>query len=155
MATPGPQVQTLPVLVLPTRIVPLLVPGAAVAEVVGMQYLTHPRQAGGLVGSASWRGITLPVGSFEGLCGAPVPQPQPRSKLVVFYPTVGHGAREFFALLAISDPRTQQLGPERLSAGEPSDNPLLLQQCRFDDLPAGIPDLKAVQAALAEQAAGR
>ncbi len=145
----------MPVLVLPTRILPLLIPGAAVAEVVGMQHLTHPRQVKGCIGTASWRGATIPVGSFEGLCGAPVPQPQPRSKLVVLYPTAGRAATEFFALLTVTDPRTQQLTAERLVPAEGgNDNPLLLATCRLDDLPAGIPDLKAVQLALIELTGG-
>src|SRR4051812_39342355 len=68
----------------------LIVPRTCVAEVVGYQL---PAQVIGAppwyLGSLAWNGKQVPLVAFEGLCGAPLPNPSSRTRVVVFHALLG------------------------------------------------------------------
>src|SRR5215469_11982531 len=64
----------------------LIVPRACFAEVVGLQV---PSEMTGAtpwyIGTVSWIGKAVPLVSFEGACGNPIPVPSGRTRVVVFH----------------------------------------------------------------------
>lgn len=71
---------------LPLHGLSLLVPNSAVAEIIGY---SAPQQAGQaepwLQGKISWRGVMVPIVSFEHLCQMEAVEPGPRSRFAVLY----------------------------------------------------------------------
>jgi len=144
-------IRSLPVLLIPTGVVPLLVPGASVAEVVGLHHLSTTQGRNHVIGTASWRGLNVPVVSFESLCNSGQVQPRPRSKIVVFYPLPGHPKLDFFAMLSSADPRSSLVDEPRMAEDGSGDaGPFLLQRCRLDGAAAAIPDLAAIRNELSD-----
>jgi chemosensory pili system protein ChpC len=150
MAAPSEQAGAIQAVVIPTAGVSLLVPGTAIAEVAGVQLLTPAAGGTALLGTANWRGLRVPVCSFERLTGASTGRPQPRSKVVVFYPLAGRPRSEFFAILSSADPRTTTVDGTRLTTEgtEAPDSPLVQESCLLDGAAVAIPDLKALRAAI-------
>ncbi len=135
-------------LLIPTEAVPLLVPSTMVAEVMGIGDLALINSAEDCVlGVMDWRGLRVPVLSFEALVGGSTPRPGPRSKLVVFYPLPGRGRTDFFAVLANSDPRSRLVSADQLKPNDAAqeDRPCTLSVFEFDGGQACIPDMHAVR----------
>jgi len=134
---------------LPTAVIPLLIPGAAVAEVIGMQQLTPSQARGSAIGSLRWRGIDVPVLSFEALAGVSASAINARSKMVVLYPLSGRPLIDFFGILVSADPRAMQVDGDKLKSDDGAeDSPYLLQHCRLDGNAIAIPDLAALRDSL-------
>ncbi|HEC13439.1 MAG TPA: hypothetical protein ENI80_09380 [Acidiferrobacteraceae bacterium] len=143
------QTQTVQSLLLPTGAVNLLLPGAAVAEVIGIQHLSTTRSRGVLVGTAAWRGLTVPVLSFEALSGQVAPAPKARTKIVVLYPVTGRPKVDFYGVLASADPRSLSVSGDKLrSNGVQANSPYILQLCKLDGDAVAIPNLPAIRKAL-------
>jgi chemosensory pili system protein ChpC len=98
---------SLSALLLPLAERQLLVPDVAVAELIG--YRTGvPTDAGQPwdLGDVAWRGRHVPLVSFEGACGQPLPRGE-RVRIAVMH---GIGKRlPFFALVIQGIPRTVRL----------------------------------------------
>lgn len=136
-------------LLLPTGTVTLLLPGAAVAEVIGIKHLTTTHSRGVLVGTATWRGLIVPVLSFEALSGQVAPAPKARAKIVVFYPVADRPKIDFYGVLASADPRSLSVSNDRLRPdGAQADSPYILQLCTLDGDAVAIPNLPAIRKAL-------
>jgi len=131
-------------LVIPGESMQLIVPSATVAEVVPMALETTSTD-GSIVARMNWRGLKVPVCSFEQLLGGALPQYGRRSKVCVFYPTGGGGQRDFFAIIAMSDPRPRILGDNDIADVDDSGAGEYIQaRFRLDDNAALIPDLAAI-----------
>lgn len=110
----GPRLHSLE---LPLGGMTLLVPSAAVAEVINPQHLAPvPFGQPWLAGVIGWRTLAVPVVSFEALLGARATAPA-GGKIVIFYPLAGRQGGEFFALLATAEPRPQLLDGSQPAAG--------------------------------------
>jgi chemosensory pili system protein ChpC len=138
-------------IIVPTASGSLLVPSTSVAEVAGVTAISQTSGAPAFVlGVTNWRGIRLPVLSWEVLTGAGAAQPGPRSRLVVFYPLPGRDRLDFFALLSTAAPQSRPVSREQLAAeiGAADDNPFVAASCRIGDAPVVIPALAAVREAV-------
>lgn len=128
----------------------LLVPSAAIAEVVTAGALAPvPASPHWLVGVLGWRLQAVPVISFEGLLGASVAAATDVSKIVVFYPFPGRKPHEFFGVLTQSEPRPQSIDPVSSIAAEPNelpDTPYLAAGLKSDGQLLAIPDFDALKA---------
>src|SRR6185436_471228 len=95
-------------LAIPTRIGPLLVPSATIAEVVNVSEITPiPLGPAWLLGAMIWRTLVVPLVSVEALFGKAPLAPGAMSKAIVFYPLNGRSNWEYFAFLSSAEPRPQ------------------------------------------------
>src|SRR3984885_3949848 len=78
----------------------LIVPRACVAEVIGYQtpvaMTNAPPWYAGLV---AWSGRNVPVVSFEGAFGQPLPSVSTRTRIVIFNAAVGQEKAGYFGML--------------------------------------------------------
>lgn len=129
----------------------LLVPSASVAEVTNPTTL-HPVPGGPvwLLGVIGWRTQAVSLVSFEGMIGRAVTNPQPTSKIVVFYPIAGRRASDFYAVLSASEPRPQSVSASTLESEDTSllpDSALIATGVRIKGRSMMIPDFDALRSA--------
>ena len=139
--------------VVPTGAVDVLLPNAAVAEVIGYQdpapYASAP---GWLLGALNWRGFALPLVSLtiagEDPVGVVYGQ---RARSVICYTPSGNSALPYVGVAAIGPPRLARLSAKVL---EPTqllvDNPFVLHGLTYAERPAWIPDMDAIERAVLE-----
>jgi chemosensory pili system protein ChpC len=141
----GPRLHSLEV---PLDGITLIVPSAAVAEVINPLTLTPvPFGQPWLKGVFGWRTLAVPVISFEALVGMPEPASTAAGKIVIFYPLRGRADWEFYGMFATAEPR-----PQALSQNEPvaSDSELPKLPCIAAGLKVGgklmlIPDIDEIK----------
>ena len=133
----------------------LIVPRACVAEVV--RFSAPEKEAGShdwMMGIVNWSGRQLPVVSFEGALGKEKPVPTGRTRIVVFYAGAGKLKSGFFGVLTQGFPQLVRLNEDVLQLhtkeGWPQDAPVLCRVKMINEFPL-IPDLEALEGALAEQ----
>jgi chemosensory pili system protein ChpC len=143
----GPRLHSLEV---PLDGITLLVPSAAVAEVINLQNMAPvPFSQPWLKGAIGWRTLAVPVISFEALLGTPVRAAPVSGKLVIFYPLGGRKDWEFFAMFATGEPRPQVLDGSQpvAEASELPDSPYIAAGLQVDGRLMLIPDLEALKKA--------
>lgn len=123
----------------------LVMPSAAVAEVVPLT-LDEASNEGNLLGTMTWRGVKVPVYSMEGLAGMNIPEFGKRSKACIFYPWKGTDKNMFFAIATNHDPRPRLLSSDDIKASddERAESEFISASFLYDGEPALIPDLKAI-----------
>lgn len=122
----------------------LVVPSAAVAEVVPLA-INGEQSHEQLLGHMDWRGLSVPVYSMEGLRGETVPEFGKRSKACVFYPWKGADNKRFFAIATRHDPRPRTLtGDDIVASDEPEVNDFVSASFRYDGEQALVPNLEAI-----------
>jgi chemosensory pili system protein ChpC len=127
----------------------LLVPGSLVAEVV--PYLSHtPAQHDSpwMLGRIPWRGVALPLVSFElaaGLCDAP-----PAGRRVAVFNTIGgNPALPFYALFIRAVPHLLPLDRNALTEkDEATTSPLIRSQVDYAGTTLSIPDIDKFEAVI-------
>jgi chemosensory pili system protein ChpC len=143
----GPRLHSLEV---PLDGMTLLVPSAAVAEVINMQNMAPvPFSQPWLNGAIGWRTLAVPVISFETLLGAPPSTPPATGKIVICYPLAGRKDWEFFAMFAASEPRPQVLDGSQpvAEASELPNSPYIAAGVKVEDRLMFIPDMEALKKA--------
>ena len=129
----------------------LLVPSAAVAEVINPTPLFPvPGAPAWLLGVVGWRAQPVPVVSFEILTGLPAAGASSGSKIVVFYPFAGRRETEFYGLLSLTEPRPQPVTPSAIEAEDPArlpDSPLIAAGVKIKGRTLLIPDFDALRKA--------
>jgi chemosensory pili system protein ChpC len=134
----------------------LIVPRAAVAEVIGVQPLEEMAGAPAwYLGTVGWNGRSIPVVSFEGMCGQSIPAMGGRSRIVVLY-CLGHKLdAAFFGVLTQGFPQLVRANPDVVkpdphakSFGERS--PVICQVRMINETPL-IPDLERLEEMIAEE----
>ncbi len=83
----------------------ILVPNAAVAEIIGYAEPEHPGDKPGLRGDIHWRGVMVPVISVEELCGLPQAEPGPRSRIAIIYQPDGDKQLPYLGIILRDIPR--------------------------------------------------
>lgn len=98
-------------LLLPIVGVQLLLPNAAVAEIVPYAD-PEPlsRAPAWMLGLLAWRERRIPLISFEGVCGDPVPTPGPRARIAVVNVLDGWQDPPFYGLVIQDLPHLVQVG---------------------------------------------
>lgn len=140
-------------LLIPLADARLIVPRACIAEVVGFGAVEgrdpSPSWYLGIVG---WNGRELPVISFEGACGKPLPELGRRTRIVVFYAMSGKLTGGYFGLLTQGFPQLVRVSPSVLEAGTENfaeDSPILCQPRMINEYPL-IPDLERLEAMIVD-----
>ncbi|MHB8623290.1 MAG: chemotaxis protein CheW [Sulfuricaulis sp.] len=141
----GPRLHALEV---PLEGVKLLVPSAAVAEVISPLALTPiPFSQPWLMGVIGWRTLAVSVISFEVLLGRLVSDQAVAGKIVILYPPSGRKDWEFYGLLAVAEPRPLVLDGSQPVAeqSELPDSPYIAAGIKVDDKLMWIPDMEALK----------
>ncbi len=132
----------------PLQGVTLIVPSAAVAEVINPINMTPvPFSESWLKGVIGWRTLAVPVVSLEVLLGGAAPVDISTGKIVIFYPLSGRKDWEFYALLATAEPRPLVLDGSQPAAerSELPDSPYIAAGLKINDRLMSVPDLDALK----------
>lgn len=143
----GPRLHSLEV---PLDGITLLVPSAAVAEVINpLSMAPVPFSQPWLNGAIGWRTLAVPVISFETLLGAQATTRPAAGKIVIFYPLGGRKDWEFFGMFATGEPRPQVLdGSQPVAEGaELPDSPYIAAGLKLDGRLMLIPDFEQLKKA--------
>ena len=121
----------------------LVLPNPCIAEVISYK---EPQPADGapdwLLGFIDWRGVRIPLISFEAANGGSPAKADRRSRIVVLNGIGGDEDLPFFGLVAQGIPRLMQLDATIISAIARPENihPLALQHTLVQEQEAIIPD---------------
>ncbi len=131
----------------------ILLPDVGVVESVSLEALSLMAEGPPwLIGLLPWRERRLPVVSFEGLSGRPLPPRGRRSRCVIVNGPGRFLESGLFALLTRGHPQLIGLDQRALRPGELRGNDpvqLLLARVRIGNRELVIPDLEAIEALLA------
>ena len=133
----------------------LLVPRACVAEVAALPTLQPmPGAPAWYLGIMTWSGRSIPVVSFEGACGQPLPGGGGRSRVVIFSCLGRKLPIGYFGIVTQGFPQLLRISPNVITAdqtrifGERS--PVLCQVKMVNELPL-IPDLERLEDMIADE----
>jgi len=116
-AQPVKPVALVDALLLPVVGLPLLVPMAAIAEIIparGLDVTTHPGNPAWLYGWFFWRNQHIPLMSYEAAAGAVVTELRDEHRIAICNAVAGAAERGFYALVIQDLP-----SPVRLSEEDP------------------------------------
>jgi len=128
-----------------------LVPSALVAEIFAVGELTPPASGPSwLLGSVFWRGLNLPVISFETAMGGERAAVGERAKSVVLRAVGESDALRYYAVLVQDIPRQVLASQRTVQAAPASGREAEFVQCelRVEGAPGFIPDIDALESAL-------
>ena len=145
--------QTLKDSVVRTQLIPLegmqlVLPNTCIAEVISYQ---EPEAIEGapdwLLGSVGWRGIYIPVISFEAMNGVAAGQHQKSSQITVLNGISGNDDICFYGVITQGIPRLLSLNQDAISTiSKPETTlPFSIQQTLIDDQPAVIPNQEKIE----------
>lgn len=133
----------------------LLVPRACVAEVAALPTLQPmPGAPAWYLGIMTWSGRSIPVVSFEGACGQPLPGGGGRSRVVIFSCLGRKLPIGYFGIVTQGFPQLLRISPNVITAdhtrvfGERS--PVLCQVKMVNELPL-VPDLERLEDMIADE----
>ncbi len=126
----------------------LLLPNAAVAELIG--YLEPERDAekpAWWLGWIEWRGMRIPVVSFEQAMGHAAPKRTQRMRIAVLNSLNGTAEMPYFGLLTIGISRLARVASDSLIADPENavDSPLILESVKLAEQAAWIPDIDRLE----------
>jgi chemosensory pili system protein ChpC len=142
----------LPAIVLPCGAADLLLPNAAVAEVLSFRFPTPIEDPPAwLLGNLEWRERLVPVVSVAAAGQAKEIALDRRARLAVCFTPSGNPSLPYLAFLAVEPPRLALLLAQSLEPGPSApDNPFVLHALSYVDRPAWIPDFDAIERAVLE-----
>lgn len=133
----------------------LIVPRACVAEVIGYQAPAQMTNAPPwYIGLVPWNGANVPVVSFEGAIGQPLPTVSGRTRIVVFHSIAERLQSGYFAVLTQGFPQLVRISAEVVrpdplrSFAERA--PVICQIRMVNETPL-IPDLERLEQMIAEE----
>ncbi len=125
----------------------LLLPNTAIAEIV---HYTAPQPADNapewLLGTMVWRGLRIPVLSYERASGEAATEYDSRARIAVLNGVHSGAALQFYALVIHNNPRLLKvLRDDIRKVGGGDQDKFQLQQVTVNDVTATIPDLAALE----------
>lgn len=127
----------------------LLFPRTAVREIVRFMKPTElPNAPNWLRGNINWQGKSIPLVSFEGLCGYPIPEDSSRTRIAVLtamdervpYRSYAIYVQGFPQLIGVKETDLKVDAEARF----PADSPIISQLSLFNDKPQ-IPNLEYIE----------
>lgn len=127
----------------------LLLPRTAVREIVRYIKPTElPNSPNWLRGKINWQGKDIPLVSFEGLCGHPVPEDNSRTRIAVLTGLNEAMPHRAYAIYVQGFPQLIGVKDTDLKVDDearfPADSPIISQLRLFNDRPQ-IPNLEYVE----------
>lgn len=127
----------------------LLLPNAVVAEVMGYQTPDPVDEAPEwFLGNIAWRGIMIPVVSYEAMGGEEVMTPGHRGRIAIMNALSNHPRLSHFGLVVQAIPSLVRVSVDNVlpvADAEDANDPLIRQVVELDMSPAYIPDLDEVE----------
>ena len=150
-------IETLPCVMIPMNERQLLLPNVSIAEVVDFVN-TKEAQAGPewLAGNLEWRGLNLPIISYDAANGGEVTRPGGSRGRIIVLNTIGeyHDRIPFMALVTQGIPSQIRLTTEQVRKMKGETGSADLMQVEVEGETAFIPDLGFLES-LALQASGQ
>ncbi|MBI5461645.1 MAG: CheW domain-containing protein [Gammaproteobacteria bacterium] len=138
-------------LIIPLQGRNLLLPNVAVAEVI--PYL-RPRAIDAapewLLGAISWRGLNIPLISYDRLQGIHNESALGQTRIAVINTVRPDGGLQFYALVTAGIPQLKRINVESIQELSAEAGEGLLSQVQIGDIQAFIPDLSALESVVAE-----
>lgn len=132
----------------------LLLPNAVVAEVIGYQEADPVEgQHAWFLGNMAWRGVLIPVVSFEAMLGGEVMTPGHRGRIAIMNALGGNPRLSHFGVVVQAIPSLVRVSADNvLPLPEAADqgDPLIRQAVEIDLSPAYIPDLDEAERRIME-----
>lgn len=123
----------------------LLLPNAVVAEIMGYQPPDPVKGAPEwFLGNLAWRGILIPVVSFEAMQGDEVVTPGHRGRIAIMNALNHHPRFSHYGLVVQAIPSLVRVSTDNVLPApdsEETSDPLIRQAVELDMSPAWIPDL--------------
>jgi chemosensory pili system protein ChpC len=133
----------------------LLLPNAVVAEVMGYQQPEAVEdKPEWFLGNMVWRGVMIPVISFESMAGGEVMTPGTRGRIAIMNGLNGNQRLSHYGMVVQGIPSLVRVSVENVlpKAEDQTDGSALIRQAVELDLsPAYIPDLDEIERLLIEQ----
>lgn len=127
----------------------LIVPRVSVAEVTG--YVRPRREEGWpdwFMGMMNWSRQEIPLVSFEGMCGRPVPERRNRTRIAIIYGLLGRLQPNVFAVMTQGYPYLIRVNANVLSLDEgeayAGSGPFLVRMRMANERPL-VPDLERME----------
>lgn len=142
---------TVRTLIIPLQGRNLLLPNVAVAEVVS--YL-RPRPIAGapewLLGAINWRGLNIPLISFDRLHGQSTDGAVGQARIAILNTVQADSGLKFYAVVTAGIPQLKRVNGDALQEVSSEATDGLLSQVQIGDIQVAIPDLAALETAVAE-----
>jgi chemosensory pili system protein ChpC len=128
----------------------ILLPNASVAEVMGYQ---QPEYAGDelpewFLGHLAWRGVMIPVVSYEGMLDEAVVEPGYRGRILILNALGEHERLSHIGMAVHAIPSLVRVSAENVVPINPEQDepkPLIKQHVELDMSPAIIPDMDEIE----------
>jgi len=138
--------------IIPGQLVPLaegrilLVPNTVVAEIISMgPYVPAEDGVDWHLGTYNWRGVDIPLVSFEAMSGGRVPELTPLTKIVVFNSLLDSADLKFFGMMSQGIPSLKQIDSSEVQEADSADDPVFVQTAAVvDGVTVLIPDVAAI-----------
>ena len=140
---------------IPVQDTTLLLPNVSIAEIVDYEPDPPDDDQGWVLGKLQWRGVTLPVLSWEAANGGePIPPEGRRGRILVLNTiTERHDAMPFMAMATRGIPRQAKVNPDELKREDKTDGDAALMTVTFENEHCVIPDMTVLEE-LAQRAGG-
>jgi len=126
----------------------LLLPNAVVAEIMGYQ---QPEEVEGqpdwFLGNMVWRGVLIPVISFEAMLGGGAVTPGHRGRIAILNGLNGYPRLSHYGMVVQAIPSLVRVTTDNVLAlsRQEEEDPLIRQVVELDLNPAYIPDLDEIE----------
>jgi chemosensory pili system protein ChpC len=133
----------------------VVVPNASVAEIISVQDVREvensPRW---MLGKARWRGVEVPVVSYEAAGGDDVQAVNINTQVAVMYSVSEDSEHAYIGLAMHGVPHVSTFSRDQIRTDEnvSSDHPMVAQKVRINGAAAGILDLFAIDEMLQQAA---
>lgn len=142
-----------------TQLIPLadmnmLLPNTCIAEVIALGELTPVNKAPEwLLGMMNWRGVDIPVISFESANGIAADAPTRSSRVAVLNGLTGDEKLPFYGVISQGIPKLMALEKSAVTAIKKPEQklPLASEQTQLPDVAAVIPDQKKIEKLLLKE----
>ncbi|MBT8129066.1 MAG: chemotaxis protein CheW [Gammaproteobacteria bacterium] len=134
----------------------VVVPNASVAEIISVQDVREvedsPRW---MLGKARWRGVEVPVVSYEAAGGDDAQAVNINTQVAVMYSVSEDGEYPYVGLAMHGVPHVSTFSRDQIRTDEQalSEHPMVAQKVRINGAAAGILDLFAIEEMLQQAAA--
>ncbi|MES9939785.1 MAG: chemotaxis protein CheW [Candidatus Thiodiazotropha sp. 6PLUC2] len=128
----------------------LLLPNASVAEVMSYQ---QPEYAGDelpewFLGHLAWRGVMIPVISYEGMLGETVVAPGYRGRILILNALGDHERLSHIGMAVHAIPSLVRVSADNVvpvNSDDEEPQPLIKQKVELDLSPAIVPDMDEIE----------
>lgn len=133
---------------IPVRDQTLLLPNVSIAEIVDYDLETDNSERRWFLGRIQWRGVSLPVLSWEAANGGEPAKPEGRRGRILVLNTISnkHESMPFIAMATQGIPRQAKVAPSDLKKKTDSDQGVAsLMKVRYEGEECLIPDLSVLE----------